>query len=78
MTSESPNCILEPNVHLTIAGAGLEHPSDSKVQVYLRQFITYTQEPSSTRLTLVGRMVLNVKETTDEIDRLIRTAATQV
>jgi hypothetical protein len=45
------------------------------VSVSIAEMIAYSQESDFTRLNLIGGKVLNVKETTDQIDRLVRVAA---
>ena len=39
------------------------------------ELIAYSQGLEHTRLHLIGRRTLDVKETTQEIDRLVRSAA---
>jgi hypothetical protein len=69
---------VEPLRELSIAltlvrdGAG---SSSATVQVQPKQMIAYDQELGFTRLRLTGNKVLEVKEGTDQIDRLIRSAA---
>jgi len=43
----------------------------------LSELIAYSAHADYTRLNLVGRKVLDVKETTQEIDRLVRQASQQ-
>jgi hypothetical protein len=47
------------------------------VSMPLSELIAYSSDGTHTRLNLTGRKVLHVKETTDQIDRLVRAAATQ-
>ena len=59
-----------PSVRLTpveIAGTGV-------VSVTLSQLIAYRQNEGFTRLQLTGGKMLDVKETTDRIDYLVRCA----
>jgi hypothetical protein len=41
----------------------------------LSELVAYCSDGTQTRLNLTGRKVLHVKETTDQIDRLVRAAA---
>jgi hypothetical protein len=59
-----------PSVHLT----PLEVTASSGVNLTISQLIAYTQNEGFTRLRLTGGKVLDVKETTDRIDFLIRRA----
>jgi hypothetical protein len=61
-------------ISLTIAGA---EGGQCSVSVGVVELIAYSQEMGFTQLTLTGSKVLHVKETTDQIDRLVRAAATQ-
>lgn len=45
------------------------------IQVQPAQMIAYDQEQGFTRLRLTGKKVVEVKESTDQIDRLVRGAA---
>ena len=45
------------------------------INVLISQMISYSQEPGFTRLRLTGRKTLDVKETTDRIDDLVRRAS---
>ena len=49
--------------------------TSATIQVQPKQMIAYDQELGFTRLRLTGNKVLEVKEGTDQIDRLIRSAA---
>jgi hypothetical protein len=52
------------------------HPGgEAMVAVTASHLITYAGHPGFTRLKLTGGRVLEVRETTDHIDRLIRAAA---
>jgi hypothetical protein len=61
-------------VRLTPAGT---EPHQSQLSVTLDELISYSQGANCTRLSLTGRGLLEVKETTDQIDRLVRAAASQ-
>jgi hypothetical protein len=63
-----------PRVHLTPA---LTESDKSPLTVALDELISYSQGSDCTRLNLTGRRLLQVKETTDQIDRLVRAAASQ-
>lgn len=65
-----------PLINLTVVqsqGGG----SPASVQVKAWQLLTYDQQIGFTRLRLCGGRSLEVKESTDEIDRLLRLAAGQ-
>lgn len=65
-----------PRVYLTAAHAEIgQRPQP--VSLGLSEFISYSREGNRTRLSLAGRKVLLVKETTDKIDRLVRAAASR-
>jgi hypothetical protein len=51
--------------------------AQSPVSVLVSEMIAYSQGSDFTRLNLTGGKVLDVKETTDVIDRLVRAAAAQ-
>ena len=59
-----------PSVRLTPAGAA----DAGDVNVTVSQLIAYSQNEGFTRLRLTGGKMLDVKETTDRIDYLIRCA----
>jgi hypothetical protein len=63
-----------PRISLTPART--EH-AQSPVSVAVSEMIAYSQGSNFTRLNLTGRKVLDVKETTDMIDLLVRAAAAQ-
>ncbi len=60
-----------PVIRLTLARG-----QDGIIQVSPSQLLTYNQQIGFTTLRLSGGRLLEVKESTDEIDRLIRAAAT--
>jgi hypothetical protein len=47
------------------------------IRVEPKQMIAYDQQMGFTRLRLTGNKVLDVKEGTDQIDKLVRGAASQ-
>ena len=59
-----------PSIRLT----PLEVLGSNGVNLTISQLIAYTQNEGFTRLRLTGGKVLDVKETTDRIDFLIRRA----
>ena len=63
-----------PRISLTLTQA---ESGEIQVRVGVVEFIAYSQNPGFTRLNLTGGKVLDVKETTDQIDRLVRTASSQ-
>jgi hypothetical protein len=66
----------EPEISLTLARP-VEGCSSGTVRVPAFQLLAYDQERGFTRLTLTGRTSLDVRESTDEIDRLVRAAASR-
>lgn len=58
-------------VRLTPVGA--EYPNG--IDVSVTELITYSQQPGFTRLQLKGQKTLDVVETTERIDSLIRNAS---
>ena len=63
-----------PRISLTLTQA---EPGQILVNVGMAEFIAYSQNTGFTRLNLTGGKVLDVKETTDQIDRLVRLASGQ-
>jgi hypothetical protein len=61
-----------PVISLTLSRTD---PGQLQVEVGITEFISYSQCPGFTRLNLTGRKVLEVKEKTDQIDRLVRKAS---
>jgi hypothetical protein len=59
-----------PSVRLT----PVEIPGSGEVSITLSQLIAYSQNDGFTRLHLTGGKLLDVKETTDRIDYLVRHA----
>jgi hypothetical protein len=66
--------LLSHRISLTPVPAEL---AQSPVSVLVSEMIAYSQGSDFTRLNLTGGKVLDVKETTDVIDRLVRAAAAQ-
>jgi hypothetical protein len=66
---------MNPIIRLTVAAGAKDHPAGSTVEVPTADLIAYDQENGFTRLILVGGKVLGVIEATDQIDRLVRIAA---
>jgi hypothetical protein len=71
---KSPWTSPAPKIHLTLK-QGLS--GQVVVDVSINEFIAYSQNSGFTRLNLTGGKVLEVKETTDQIDRLVRAASSQ-
>lgn len=65
------------NISLTLTGAG-GVGSNGMVSILAARLIAYEQQMGFTRLKLTDGSVLDVKETTDQIDRLVRNAASAV
>lgn len=66
--------MLAPRINLT-----LTQPEAGRyvIGVGVSEFIAYCQNTGFTRVNLRGGKVLDVKETTDQIDRLMRAASSQ-
>ena len=60
-----------PSVRLTPA----TEMGPTGVSIMVSQMISYSQEAGFTRLRLTGRKTLDVKETTERIDDLVRRAS---
>jgi hypothetical protein len=76
MLYQAPKPLDEPSVSLTLATVGNSSPSGS-LRVPASKLLTYDQQMGFTRLRLTGRTVLDVRESTDQIDRLVRAAASR-
>ena len=63
------------SIDLTLAKGNADRSSESIVAVPVSQLIAYEQQTGCTRLLLVGRKSVQVKESTDQIDRLVRLAS---
>jgi len=63
-----------PMISLTVV-RGQEGLQPGAVRVKAAHLIAYEQQPGFTRLRMLGAKSLDVKEGTDEIDRLVRAAA---
>lgn len=72
--NQSSEPIRELSIALTLVRDAAGKPL-AIVQVQPKQMIAYDQELGFTRLRLTGGKVLEVKEGTDQIDQLIRNAA---
>jgi hypothetical protein len=66
----------EFSIALTLARSEAGTPTLT-IQIPPKEMIAYDQELGFTRLRLKGNKVLEVREGTDEIDRLIRRAASR-
>lgn len=67
---KAPQPLATPRISLILTQA-----ESGQVQVSIAEFIAYSQNTGFTRLKLTGGKVLDVKETTDQIDRLVRLAS---
>jgi hypothetical protein len=76
LASSNERKVSRPNsthgIRLTLSQA---EPGQVAIEVGITDFIAYSQNPGFTRLNLKGGKVLDVKETTDQIDRLVRLAS---
>jgi hypothetical protein len=76
MLDRTPRSSDEPNISLTLARATEGNPGGT-IRVPASQLIAYSEQTGFTRLKLAGGKVLDVREGTDQIDRLVRAAASQ-
>ena len=75
LTEDKPSRPLTtPKIHLTLKQGA---QGQLVVGISISEFIAYSQNSGFTRLNLTGGKVLEVKETTDQIDRLVRAASSQ-
>ena len=74
MLNQTPSFGSKPNVRLTLAKA-TEGNASGSVSIPASKLLAYYQQMGFTRLKLIGGIILEVKETTDQIDRLVRAAA---
>jgi hypothetical protein len=72
MTQDFNETRFVPSVRLT----PVEMTDSSDISIVVTQLIAYSQNEGFTRLRLTGGKMLDVKETTDRIDYLVRYAAT--
>jgi hypothetical protein len=70
----APQPLAVPRISLTLTQT---ESGELVVNVGITEFIAYSQNTGFTRLNLTGGKVLDVKETTDQIDRLVRLASCQ-
>jgi len=74
-TEEKPSRTMNsPTIHLTLKQGA---QGQLVVGVSINEFIAYSQNTGFTRLNLIGGKVLEVQETTDQIDRMVREASSQ-
>ena len=74
MLNQTLEPVLELSIDLTLVRGADGNPSCS-VRVQAAHMITYDQQIGFTRLRLTKGRVLEVREGTDQIDRLVRGAA---
>ena len=70
------NDLKRPHLAQSIQLTPADPRQEGVIRVILSQLITYAQEQGFTRVRLTGGKILEVQETTDRIDLLVRTAAT--
>ena len=73
MLNQVPKPASESSICLTLVGAAAG-ARPSTIRVPAAELIAYDQQTGFTQLTLTGGRVLEVREGTDEIDRLVRGA----
>ena len=78
MRDQSSNPSAGSHINLTAATETKNHKKGEVIIVRPSELIAYDQQLGFTRLVLVGRRILDVKEGTDQIDRLMRTVAASV
>jgi lysylphosphatidylglycerol synthetase-like protein (DUF2156 family) len=74
LLSQTPRFPGEPNINLTLVRVAEDAPP-GPIRVLSSELLTYDEQDGFTRLRLRGGRFLDVKESTDQIDRLIRAAA---
>jgi hypothetical protein len=62
-----------PSIRLTPAA----EPGPIGITIVISQMISYSQEVGYTRLRLTGGKTVDVRETTDRIDHLVRRASSR-
>jgi hypothetical protein len=77
MVNQKNEPVRELGIALTLVKDEAGNPSVI-VQIQPKQMITYRQQLGFTQLRLTGHKVLEVKESTDQIDHLIRGAASNL
>ena len=73
MLNQTLEPVRELSIDLTLVRGADDNPSCS-IQVQAAQMLTYDQQIGFTRLRLTKGRVLEVREGTDQIDRLVRGA----
>ena len=77
MVDQAPKSAHEPKtISLTLAKVSEGNPGGT-VRVPASRLLAYDQQMGFTRLKLTGGTVLDVKQSTDQIDRLVRAAASK-
>ena len=77
MFDQAPKSSNEPKfISLTLAKVSEGNPG-STISVSASRLLAYDQQMGFTRLKLTGGTVLDVREGTDQIDRLVRAAASK-
>ncbi len=76
MSKQTPGPSRELSINLTLVRDAQGNPSIS-IRVQAAQMITYEEQSGFTRLRLTGGRVLEVREGTGQIDRLVRGATTE-
>jgi hypothetical protein len=72
--NQAPGLPHTPSICLTPVRAA-EGNAPCTLNIVIARLLAYDQRDSFTRLKLTGGQVLDVKESTDQIDRLVRAAA---
>jgi hypothetical protein len=73
MAKQLPQVRFAPSVRLTLA----TEAGPAGITIVISQMISYSQEVGFTRLRLTGGKTLDVRETTDRIDHLVRRASSR-
>ena len=66
--------VRQASIGLTLVNGAGAHGNNA-VRVLTSQLLAYYQQSGFTRLTLTGKKVLDVKESTSQIDLLVRSAS---
>jgi hypothetical protein len=74
MTKKAPGSLQAPSISLTPIRAAESNAPDS-IKIVVSRLLAYDQRDSFTRLKLTGGQAIDVKESTEQIDRLVRAAS---
>src|SRR5215470_6803409 len=76
MANQTSEHQLRAEIGLTLSEKNRNLPARSAIRLRAEEFISYETGVNCTRVRLTERRVITVKESTDQIDRLLRQAQT--